>query len=85
MSIVPERKCAESSSGRKHSRGVAAPKLKRHYHVLSPRETDELVTSVADIVVSFLAKEGEAPALKEGELPSDSRANESNEPLNEPG
>ena len=34
-------------------------RLKRHFHELSPEETDEVVNAVADLVVNYLVGSGE--------------------------
>jgi len=35
---------------------VCSIEVKRHYHELSPKEVDELVGIVADLIVDFLKK-----------------------------
>ena len=39
--------------------------LKRHFHTLSEKETDEVVDAVADLIVNFLkAKRDPEPSVK---------------------
>lgn len=46
----------------------ATPELKRHYHKLSEKETDEVVEAVADLIVNFLKGRRDA-ARAEGDDP----------------
>ena len=42
--------------------------LKRHFHTLSEKETDEVVDVVADLIVNFLkAKRDPEPSAKRGQ------------------
>ena len=46
----------------------ATPELKRHFHTLSEKETDEVVDAVADLIVNFLQRRRDsAPSVEQGQ------------------
>ncbi|HPD13635.1 MAG TPA: hypothetical protein PLE19_01705 [Planctomycetota bacterium] len=59
---------------------VTPPQLIRHYEKLSPKETDELVGDMADLVVEcFLKKRAKPSTTADGK-----QAHKPNEPPHEP-
>ncbi len=54
---------------KKTSRKLEPPKLIRHYETLSPKETDEVVDAVAELIVNYVQKQGR-DSLKARQTPA---------------
>jgi len=53
------------------SRRPEPPNLIRHYETLSPKETDEVVDAVAELIVNYVQKRGRDSLKTKGEEAKD--------------